>query len=556
MQGRHLRAHLVFAVLLAFFGALGFRLFHIQARADEDLRGSALKQQTREETIPARRGRILSRDGETLAVSVPSRSAFAEPFRMEDPARAARRIAEALELDASQTDRLVARLENPAYRRFAWVRRQISDAAAHRLERLEIPGLGFREEYRRYYPFGTVAAQLIGFVDIDHKGLTGLERTFDETLTGRDGWRRVWRDALGRKVLPPAGAAEAPVDGRDVVLTIDTAVQCALENVLERVFRAHRPKAAIGLVMDPETGDILALAQRPSFDPNRPGLSPPENHRLRALTDTYEPGSTLKPLIAAACLEEGIVTLDEPVDCEGGAWRIGRRTLHDFHPYGVLPFSAVISKSSNIGMAKLGIRLGPEGLRSWIERFGLTERTGLPFPLEGRGRVTSEEDWTSYSTTSVPMGHEVAVTPVGLVRAYGALASGGILRKPRLVMRIEGPADRREFPVDEGKRVLSSLTARGHMGAALVSTVVKGTGKRAAIRGIAVGGKTGTAEVIGKEDEVVASFVGYAPAEDPEAVVLVLVEEPEGRRPTGGSVAAPAVRLVLKEALASRASGD
>ncbi|MCZ6691035.1 MAG: penicillin-binding protein 2, partial [Planctomycetota bacterium] len=407
----------------------------------------------------------------------------------------------------------------------------------------------FREEYRRYYPFGAVASQVLGIVGVDHRGLSGLEASFEDVLTGEKGWRPMWRDGRGRGVLPPGTVAAAPVDGWDVTLTIDPAIQCALEDVLEKIFLAHTPRVAIGVVLDPRTGDILAVAQRPTFDPNRYSMSSPESWRIRAFTDTYEPGSTIKPLIAAACLEEGLAEMDEMIDCEMGTWMIQKRRLRDFHPYGLLPFTGVISKSSNIGMAKLGLRLGPELLRKWVARFELTDKAGLPIPDEGRGRITSASKWNLYSTTSVPMGHEVAVTPIRLACAYAALANGGILRRPRLVSRIEGPWGGKSFSPDAGRRVLSTLVSRGQIGAALVSAVLKGTGRRAALPDVTVAGKTGTAEVIGEGDEVIASFVGYAPAEDPEVLALILVDRPQGKRPTGGIVAAPAVRSVLREAL-------
>ena len=549
MAGHRLRSHLALAVLLAFYGALGVRLFRIQARADEGLRTLAMRQHSRMRTLSPRRGEIRGRDGGAVAVSIRARSAFAEPARMESPATGAVAIADALSLAPAERDRLIRRFQDPRRRRFAWIRRQISDADAAKLQSLHLTGVGFREEFRRYYPLGAVAPQVLGFVGVDHRGLAGVEESFESIQTGQSGWRGVWRDAKGRGVLPAASTAAAPVDGWDVVLTIDTSIQCTLENVLERVFRTHKPRVAIGVVIDPRTGDILAVGQRPTFDPNRYSLAAPEARRLRAHTDTYEPGSTIKPLIAAACLEEGVTRLGEPVDCEMGTWRIERRTLHDFHPYGVLPFSAVISKSSNIGMAKMGLRLGPERLRSWVEKFGLTEPTDLPIRGEGRGRVTPATLWNLYSTTSVPMGHEVAATPIRLACAYAALANGGVLRRPRIVSRIEGPWGSRDFPPDPGRRILSGLVAKGKIGAALVSTVTQGTGKRASIPGVAVAGKTGTAEVIGKEDAVVASFIGYAPAEDPEVLALILVEEPQGKRPTGGTVAAPAVRAILKAAL-------
>ena len=551
MEGHRFRAHLVLAVLMAFFGALGVRLFHIQARGDERFRSLALRQHARYRIVSARRGEIRTRDGEVLAVSLRSRSVFAEPVRMESPLEGARKIGDALSLSPPERRRLEDRLSDPRRRRFAWVRRQITDSQASRLRDLDLKGVGFREEFRRFYPYGPVASQVLGFVGVDHRGLAGVEQSFESTLAGQSGWRGVWRDARGRGVLPPASLSAAPVDGWNVVLTIDGAIQCALENVLEKVHRIHRPRVAIGVALDPRNGDILAVAQRPTFDPNRYSLASPETWRLRALTDTYEPGSTIKPLIAAACLEEGITHLAEPVDCEQGAWRIEHRTLHDFHPYGVLPFSAVVSKSSNIGMAKMGIRLGPERLRDWVVKFGLVTPTTLPLPGEGRGHVTALDRWNLYSTTSVPMGHEVATTPIRLACAYAALANGGILREPRLVMGVHGPRSRRDFPPDEGTRILSPLVAKGQIGAALVSTVVQGTGKRSSIAGVAVAGKTGTAEIIGRQDKVVASFIGYAPAEDPEILVLILVEEPQGKRPTGGTVAAPAVRAVLKEALCS-----
>ncbi len=544
-----------FAVVLSvIFAGLWVRLFSLQALEHERYRDLAAGMHTTRIPIRAVRGRIYDRNGEILALSVPGTSIFASPAHISDIPATSQALSEALGVDATS---LAQRLSSRPESRFAWVKRLVSSDQTAAVRALRLDGVHIREEMRRFYPFSKSLAHLVGFTGVDEQGLAGVEFAFDRQLSGTDGWRREHRDGLARHISSPSLAFVPAMDGKSIVLTIDSNIQDFLEAALDRCWMAHRPKAITGIVMDPHTGDILALAQRPSFDPAAYADYPQESWRLRAVTDSFEPGSIFKPFVFAAALEEGLLDLDEVIFCENGVYRIGGRRLNDHHPYGDLSAQDVLVKSSNIGMAKIGQRIGPVICHSYLTAFGYGRPSGLGLPSEAPGRLTPPGQWSHYTITSVPMGHEVSANAVQLVAAFAAFANGGYLIQPRILRGVLGPDGE---PVESyldpvvRRRVLSDQTADVMLRRVLRHVVASGTGRLAELEHYAVAGKTGTAQKlidgVYSHSKYVSSFIGVAPVQDPRAVVIISVDEPSaGPGRFGGTVAAPYAAEVLEATL-------
>ncbi|MBW3543126.1 MAG: penicillin-binding protein 2 [Planctomycetes bacterium] len=592
------------------------RLVQLQAIERERFARQANRQRSDIETLPARPGDIVDRRGRLLATTITRQSLYVDPSRIDDPAAFAAKLAGALDLDATE---LAERLSAARSRRFLWVRRRLDDDTTDAVRALELPSdtWGFREEYLRRYPQGVLAAHVLGLRGIDNRGRGGIEQRFDDLLRGRDGRRVLIRDARGRAVEVRDEATTAPLQGRTIVLSLDLVVQLFVEEQLDAIVAEWQPIGACGIVMEPSTGRIVAMASRPVFNPD-PALAEggrqtaegseqetergerrqAERGRPEADTDSplptayrrpptvgvesaawknlataavYEPGSTFKPLIVAWALDRETVSPDETIDCESGAWRMGRRLLHDHHSYGELSLTDIIARSSNIGMAKIGQRLTNTELYRATMAFGFGRRTGIELPGEVDGLVRPLSQWNSYSTGSVPMGQEIAVTPLQLVAAHAALAGGGRWIAPRLVLAdvdaveaavsFPGPAEGPHMRAPDAAAPLVSPTvsaeaARWVVEEAMTAVVERGTGKPAQLPGRRVFGKTGTAQKIDPETggysktRSVCSFVGGAPAEAPRLVVLVLVDEPRGAsEAAGGRVAAAAVGRILDRAL-------
>lgn len=548
------RLKLVTALLCLGFAGLWFRLFCLQTLECEKYRGLAEGMHTRQVPIHATRGKIYDRKGEILALSVPGRSVFVCPTQVKDPHAVAAALEDALPIDAAALEK---RIRKRPESQFAWVKRLISAEEEAAVRALRLEGVHLREEPRRFYPYGKALAQVIGFTGVDQQGLAGVEFACGEVLSGRDGWRREHRDAFARRISNPSLAFHPAQDGNSVVLTIDANIQDFLESALDRCRDSHRPKGVIGIVLDPQTGDVLALAQRPTFDPANYGDYPEESWRLRAVTDSFEPGSMFKPFVFAAALEEGIVRLDETIFCENGAYRIGGRVLHDHHAYGDLSALDVVVKSSNIGMAKIGQRLGAAACRAYLESFGFGRVSGLGLPSEAAGYLAPPSDWSHYTLTSVPMGHEVSVNVVQVASAFAVFANGGYLVQPRIlrgVLRRDGETLEQYFDPVVKRRVLSEATARRMVTHVLREVVARGTGRLANLEDYAVAGKTGTAQKlvdgVYSHSKYVSSFICTGPVQDPRAVVLIVVDEPSaGPGRFGGSVAAPYAAEVLEATL-------
>ncbi len=554
------RERLVASGVLLLWLVLVGRLAQLHLTSGDDFERLAKQQRIFRETVPARPGEIVDRHGHVFATSVCVRSVYVVPKQIRDAWHVAQQLGEALGISP---DQLFERIASHPERRFLWVKRRISDAEADRIRQLKLPAgvCGFRDEFRRHYPQGATAAQVIGLRDIDGRGRGGVEQSLDNLLSGQDGTRELVQDARGQIIEVRDDSATPPRHGQTVVLTLDAVIQVYAERALDSVVAQWKPQSACAIVLDPKTGDILAMASRPTFDPNHAEAAAAEAWKNRSIADMYEPGSTFKPFVVAWGLSQGCVRHDEVFHCENGEYKMGRRVLHDHHKYGPLSVVDILVKSSNIGMAKIGQRMGNPRLYQAAMAFGFGGRTGIELPGELPGRVRPLKQWNSYSTGSVPMGQELAATPLQIIAAYGALANGGTLITPRLVVRESGP---------------NGLPGSGSAGAGIVSHVIeggvadwvrrealsavvsRGTGKKAAIKGYQIFGKTGTAQKLDPQtgeysrELHVSSFVCGAPVDDPRVLVLISVDQPTvslNGEHFGGSVAAPAAGELLHKAL-------
>ncbi|MHC4711648.1 MAG: peptidoglycan D,D-transpeptidase FtsI family protein [Planctomycetota bacterium] len=548
------RLKLLAVLIFISLWGLWFRLFCLQALNCDTFREIARGMHTRKVPIRAVRGKIYDRRGEILALSVPGKSVFASPAQITDCTGVSRALAGALSLNA---DEIESKIRRRPESQFVWVKRVITPTEEATVRSLRLKGAYLREESRRFYPYGRMLAQVIGFAGVDQQGLSGVEFACDSKLKGRDGYRTEYRDALARGIALPALEFVPAQDGCHVVLTVDANIQDFLESAVERCWQSHKPKAVTAVTLDPRTGEVLALAQRPTFDPADYARYDEKAWRLRAVTDTFEPGSMFKPFVFSAALEEGLVRLPETIFCEEGTFRIGNRVLHDHHSYGNLTALQVVSKSSNIGMAKIGARLGPAACRSYLQAFGFGRPSGLGFQGEAPGYLTPLAEWSHYTMSSVPMGHEVAVNAVQVAAAFSVFANGGWLIRPRMIRGVLAPDG---TPVEKylqpavRQRVLRAATARTMLETVLREVVVSGTGRLAQLERYAVAGKTGTAQklVDGRysHSAYVSSFICTGPVPRPCAVVLFVVDEPSsGPGRFGGSVAAPYAAEALEATL-------
>jgi cell division protein FtsI (penicillin-binding protein 3) len=537
------RIRLLLAVLLVAFGAAFGRAVWLQGVRAEPLGRMATVQQRVPVEIPAGRGTIFDRTGALLAIGERATTVYADPRRIRDPERAARIAGKALGIEPST---LVARLSDRT-KGFVYVARQADPERATALARHGIDGFGFYPEERRAYPQGSVGAHVLGYAGVDNRGLAGIESSLDRVLAGTPGSQTIIRAANGAAVEV---VDERPArDGNDVYLTIDHNIQAAAEQALAETVTKWGAKAASALVLDPRTGETLAMAVAPRFNANRFGRTPVERTKNRAVTDVYEPGSTFKVVTVAAVLSEGLVT-PQTAYVLPYSLQVADRTIHDSHerPTQRMTVAEILSLSSNVGTVRLAQLLGRERLSRWISRFGFGEATGLAFPGESAGIVPPLEQWSGSTIGNVPIGQGIAVTAVQMADAYAAVANGGVLVQPHLVARIGG--DVRQRP--DRRRVLTPAMAKTM--ATLLRGVVDegGTGTGAAVPGYHVAGKTGTAQ---KPEEggysttkYVASFVGFVPATDPRLVILVTVDEPRDAI-WGGVVAAPAFQSIARFAL-------
>lgn len=519
-------------------------------------RQQALRQHSKVVHLPARRGSILDRLGRELAIDVRGTGVFADPSILADPSVAAKKLSGIL---ATPAPELLALITKARGRSFVWLKRDLSPITARQIQDLGIRGVALQSYQLRTYPQGSTAGHLIGFAGRDGAGLDGLELKFDRELTGTAGFQNATADPRRRTLFTSAQDQQAVRHGANVVLTIDSVIQQIAEAQLDQACTKFQAKWGLVLVMDPNNGQILAMANWPAFSPTEFRTSRPDQRRNRCLTDVYEPGSTFKPFVAAKALELGLFSIDDEIFCHNGVYRTGRRTLHDHGSgYGDLTFEDVVVHSSNIGMAIVGQRMNNKRLYRAVRDFGFGKATGIDLAGESPGLLASLAEWTSYSTTSIPMGQEIGVTGLQLLQAFCAIANDGLLYRPTLVSRVESPDGHvfwRQVPDKNPQQILEPLVAQLMRRRVLANVVQHGTGKAAKLSAWGVFGKTGTSQVPDPggyvPDAFVGSFLGGAPVQNPRLCVLVSVGQPDRSIGYyGGTVAAPAVGSILAQSLA------
>jgi cell division protein FtsI (penicillin-binding protein 3) len=541
------RLRLVVGCFVLIFCAIFIRLVVLQVFQHAHLRELAERQYSRQITLHPERGRILDRHGRVLATSVPVPSVYVIPQELDDPDDAAPKLAKILGQPLATVQNQLS-----AAATFVWLARQLPPEVGEQVQKLNIRGVQVLQETRRFYPKRHLAGQTLGFVGVDGAGLGGLEHLYNRELTGTPRQVLLQRDATGRTVQVMSGDPSDQPRGADLYLTLDERLQYVAEKEIAVRVQETQARSGLVLIMHPASGDILALAGYPFFNPN--DFQDPKQRvwqRNRAVTDPVEPGSTFKLVAAAAALEENVARVTDMFHCGNGfVVRAGRR-LRDHHPYGLLSFVQVIEKSSNIGTVKIAERLSDHQLYTYIRRFGFGEKSLVNLPGEEEGMIRPPKKWSKPSHDSLAFGQEVTVTPLQLLTAYAAMANGGWLMRPRVVEHIVQGDDAQFFAPYARHRVLSPQTVE-RMNEILVGVVERGTGKLGAVEGYSVGGKTGTSQKVEhgtySHSKVLASFVGYVPAEAPQLAMVVMIDEPRLAK-WGGEAAAPVFKRVAQQVL-------
>jgi cell division protein FtsI (penicillin-binding protein 3) len=556
------RAAVFHVFFCALFLGLITRLYCVQILAHDTELAKREAQTHGPRTVDVPPGAIYDKNGQILAISYPVEAAWVNPSVITDKGGAAKALAPVLGMSESLLLEQLSGIHGAKFRMLkhcltaeqaAGVRRLMSAPAFKMDRRSKEQKLGLKTEYQRQYPHGPMLGNVLGHDSLEPGQKEGLERTLAQFLDQAPRTVQISHDGLQQ----PIGAANIEMDSIQAVLTIDMLLQRVVEEELEAACSEHQPKWAVAVVMNPKTGEILALANRPAYDPNKPGDARPEARLNRVVTFPYEPGSTLKPFTCAYALDLGLLKPDTMIDCENGLWHYGPRTLHDHHPYARITLADVIKFSSNIGAAKVGaLVLGEKRLYECMKRWGFGERSGVDLPAEDSGLLFPLSRWTVYSATSVPMGHEISVTPLQLCTAMSAIANGGTLYRPYVVRRVSSTDG--TVIVDNGpqavRRVIA-LKASRDMIEILKGVVKEGTGKKAAVSGVDVAGKTGTTQKIDPRthqythEKYIASFVGFAPADDAKLCIAVVLDEPQGGSYYGGAVAAPVVSRIIQRGL-------
>ena len=540
------RIGILFALFVCLIAVAGARAAYLGVIRGDGLKRAAVSQQASELTVPGKRGTVYDRHGIELAVSQPAEDVAATPYLVRDPIAVAKRISRYVGTPVQPLAEKLARRDTG----FVYLARQLPIQKAHAIERMHLEGFSFTPTQRRVYPQGWLASQLIGTVGLDGQPLSGLEYSRNRVLGGTDGRRRVVKDALGKPISMVDERAGRP--GTNMRLTLDAGLQTKVEDVLAQIGRDYRPKGSTAIVMDPRTGGILALANWPRVNANDVGGAPAYARQNRAVGYDYEPGSTFKAFTVAGALEEGIVTPGTEFDLPPEI-QVADRTIGEAHARGAvrLTTAQILAQSSNVGAVKIGLSLGRKRFDHWIRRFGFGRLTGVDLPGEERGQVLDLDRYSGSSMGNLPIGQGLSVTPLQIAAAYGAIANGGIMRTPHVGAAVGG----RRVALGPGRRVLSTATAKSVRKMLEGVFAVGGTASEVApIPGYRLAGKTGTANKIDKATgeyskfRLVASFVGFAPAQRPRVLVAVMVDEPQGAG-YGGVVAAPAFGQIMNFAL-------
>ena len=539
------RRLLVTTCVMTLWGiAIEARLVQLQVFRHDALVERANRQRSRTVDTHPKRGEIVDREGRVLAYSVDAPTIVAVPADVDEPVETAGLLCAVLECRDEQRDLIQTRLDQDGF--FAYVQRHVSVDTERRIRELDLKGIGFLKQNRRFYPNRELAAHLIGYVGIDNQGLFGLESIYDEEISGRPGRVLMQTDARNRAF---SRVERLPTAGVTLELTIDEYIQYVAERELRAVVREHHAAGGSVVILNPATGEILALANEPTFNPNTFSLSNADARRNRATQDVYEPGSTFKIVTASAALEEGVAHADQMIDVSPGMVRFGSHRIEDVRNYGVLSFADVVVQSSNVGASKIGVELGPERLVRYVRRFGFGQTLSRDFPGESRGIVYDPSRLDDSELASVSMGYNISVTALQMASAMSVIANGGELVEPRLVRALLSGEGRRQVPRRVIRRAISAETA-ATMTRILEDVVSRGTARAARLTGYTVAGKTGTTEKLirGRYSETrhVASFVGFVPSTRPELTILVVVDDVER---FGGSVAAPVFQRIAEATL-------
>lgn len=544
-QGRKDHSRVKIGLVIALFAValcgLWVRAGWVQLHEGDALLSKASKQSHAAEFEYGERGRIFDRNGQMLATSVEAKSVYVRPFMVENIDVAADTLSRALKLSRRRVYRKLK-----SKKRFVWVKRQVTDREAAAIVTADLKGVRLVSEFSRIYPNGHLAGQTLGFVNIDGKGLEGIERVYDERMRPDKAEFVVQRDAKGSRLYLDAQGRKMDINGLDVRLTIDTHIQHAAEQALAKSIAKYDAKAGIVLVVDVDSGDILAMANQPFFNPNNVQKSKAAQRRLRAITDIYEPGSTMKPFLFAAALEEGVIETDTLINCENGRWRVGGKTIRDTHPEKWLPAHKVLRYSSNIGSAKIGMDMGASVYHDYLTRLGFGHRTDIGLPGETGGILMPPNKWTSVDLAAISFGQGIGTSALQMAKAFLCLANGGVSKELNLVKL---PETSQPHPAEQ---IFSRETVDTVLGMMRDVVHEDGTGRSARIPGITMAGKTGTAQKAAKGgygDQYLSSFVAMVPAEEPELLLITMIDEPQ-KANYGSMVAAPVCREVTVSTLA------
>ena len=550
-EKRHIRFRLVLVIFIFFilFTAIGARAVYLQVFCGPWLAQKAADQYERSFELAGNRGTIYDTNFAKMAVSNLATSIAAYPQQINNARKSAKVLSRILKINRKVLEKKLI-CKKP----FVWVKRQSSPNETKAVKNLKLQGVGFIPEYNRFYPNKTLAAQVIGFTGTDGKGLEGIEFYYDTYLKGARGNFTILKDAFGNGFL--SGKGNVPdYRGKNIILTIDKTIQYITEKALEETVTSFSARSGMAVVIAPKTGAMLAVAHYPFFNPNSFKYFRRELWRNRAITDPFEPGSTMKIFSASAAIESGGSSPNTIYFCENGSYRIGRKIIHDNTSHGWLSLQQIVKYSSNIGAVKISEKIGPEHLYNTLCNFGFGTKTGIDCPGETAGRLALYKRWTKLDTSVISFGHGISVSAVQLIAAVSTIANDGVLMKPYLVRAITDKNGQyiHRFKPRKIRRVISTNTAREV--AKMMKTVItrNGTGTLAALEGYSVCGKTGTSKKIGKdgtysEDKYIASFAGFTPAENPEIAILVIIDEPIGKY-YGGIVAAPAFKKIAHDAL-------
>jgi cell division protein FtsI (penicillin-binding protein 3) len=545
------RIRIIGSFFAVFFAVVGVRAFYLQIIKEDEWQKRAERQHRKVVPLTPARGTIYDSTGSSMAVSIEMDSCFAEPDRILSVGDAAGKLSPILRIAREQ---LVQKLKGN--RHFVWLQRQMTPDLVRKIKALDIKGIEFVKETKRYYPNSEVAAHVIGFTGRDPEGLEGIELKFNSLILGSTGYLVTERDALGRDIGLNGQIVKKSSRGSNVVLTLDKNIQYIAEKELAKAVTESRANTGMALVMEPQTGKVLAMANYPNFNPNSFQKYPMQSLRNRVVADSFEPGSTLKVFLVAAALEEKVISPNESIYCENGSYSIGGRTIHDTHKHGTLKISEILKYSSNIGAAKIGSRLGQQKLYSYLNNFGFGTRTGIELPGEAAGLLKDRKHWYGIDLATISFGQGISISAVQLATAISAVANGGFLMKPYIVDRVTDDNGNvlQQFSPQTRRSVISQHTAYALTRMMEGVTDEGGTGIKASVEGYDVAGKTGTAQKVDpltraySASKRTASFVGFVPAEHPRLTIVVVIDEPKTSS-YGGIVAAPAFSEIALQSL-------